>query len=821
MATTRQETIKDLLTRQARGELTPEQVAEEAARAGIRRVGKPRVSKKAEPSASQVKVGKTPTAVEVSAEPPAPLEEGKTILGKLSTLTPGARSVLSDPEKRRRFLELQRQTKEGIRTAEGKLEAASTRSEVLNLRTTGLISVDQTVTKLRELRVDAEKKTGQPSPLRALQDAFVEASTFGKAETQTLNRGSLGEKFEKVKAAAGKAYDDEASQAREKGLEVTETRSDYLARTVGTKDEYVTAVIKAGPKLKSIAKEVGLASIPVYGTARTWEDSPWWARSLAVASDLLFLVPVAGQVSAGVRAGTSAPRIAAAVAIAEIKAPFTAIRHPVKTIKTAFEPLETALVPKKIPLAATEIRTSTVRLPAATLGVEEAKLARDIATAKVIAGKKPVVVTPTGSRVELTSTALRTVAPLAVHATPDIRPFLQGLTVQFGREGGLFVSPTLSTRFTLASAFGDLPEGAISGAILIRDQKVLSTLESSGKLFKGTAEIEAVLPAGVKLPKPSQLLHTRDVAGNRITLAVIGKPFTPTEIAKLKFIGAVDTVRDMFRPATRISKGEREVAEGFDDFIKQSAKAEGLHADAVRASRAGAPGEASRLTSEATRAELEARNILKDTLGRQRTANPQGVIRPTAAYFGRQDIAGALDTLGGKPTPKPGSRDLEGKPARAVPEATPARPRSALQEPRPRAGALPPRRASPELAPTAVPPPPRRVEEEEKRGRGRFPRFSLPGGKKLPEGEFPKVVTWPQGQFQVRIDLQTGAKVFLPRKSPGGVTPREGFRVVSTSKERPREQLFQQGAVAIKVTPSKLSFSGRRGVRLFRRRTGL
>ena len=480
-----------------------------------------------------------------------------------------------------------------------------TRQDVIDRLAAGAISTEEARQEFQRLRQATVRKTRTFSPIRAIKDTLVEAATFGKAETETFNRSDLERKYDRLRADTGQAYDQAVREAQAKGLEVTETRDEYADRNLGTREEYVREVLKAAPTLSKVAKEVGLASIPFYGTARTWEDSPWWARGLAIASDLAFLVPVVGQVSAGVRAGTTIPRVLGRVAITEVKAPFTAIRHPIKTTKAALEPLETLLVPKKVPLAATEIRTSTVRIPAQKLGVAEAKRVRDIATARAIVGERAEVVTRTGSAVELTPTALKKVAPVAVHSTPDIRPFLEGGTVQFGREGGLFVSPTLQTRFTRASAFGELPKDGIPGALLIRDPEVLRTLESSGKLFRGTAEVEAVVPAGVRLPRPSQTVFTRDAAGNRLTLAIIGKPLTPAELAKLKIVGAVDTVRDIFRPALTIRR--RQATRQLNTFIEKAGEAEELNKSALKASRAGNVAEAATLERQALAVEDEAR----------------------------------------------------------------------------------------------------------------------------------------------------------------------------------------------------------------------
>ena len=724
------------------------------------------------------------------------------------------------------------------------------RQDVINRLAAGALSPEKAQQEFQRLRRATVRKGFTFSPIRAIKDTLIEAATFSKVETETFNRRDLERKFDGLRADTGQAYDQAVREAQAKGLEVTETRAEYVDRNLGTKEEYVQEVLKAAPTLSKIAKEVGLASIPFYGTARTWEDSPWWARGLSIAADIAFLVPMVGQVSAGVRAGTTIPRVLGRVAITEVKAPFSAVRHPIRTTKAALEPLETLLLPKKVPLAATEIRTSTVRIPAEKIGVAEAKRARDIATAKAIAGEKAEVVTRTGTAIELTPTALKKVAPVAVHTTPDIRPFLEGGVVEFGREGGLFVSPTLQTRFTRASAFGELPKDGIPGALIIRDPEVLRTLQSSGKLFKGTAEIEAVVPAGVRLPRPSQTIFTRDAAGNRLTLAVIGKPLTPAELAKLKFVGAVDTVRDIFRPALTIRR--RQAGRQLNTFIDKAGQAEDLNKASLRASRAGNLAEARTLERQALALEDEARVAITQA---RRSLGSAGQLRTTALYFGTQDINRAINTLGNRGRPPTVTRPLRAPtPTRVAPtaappvarpgvppaEAPPAAPPPARAEPVPveelrptvtparvRPVAAPPR-VAPTRVPARVPPgPPRRrpavprapgvppvtparvVRPEEVPTRARF-RFRLPRGESLAPGVFPRVVSWPQGAFTITQDLDTGQRTFTRRRAPTRVTPRQGFKVVTTDKTKPARQSFRQGVVVIDVTARRLRFRARR-----------
>ena len=105
------------------------------------------------------------------------------------------------------------------------------------------------------------------------------------------------------------------------------------------------------------------------------------------------------------------------------------------------------------------------------------------------------------------------------------------------------------------------------GALIIRDEELLKQLKSSGVLYKGTAEIESVLKA--KLPAPSQILKSMNIDGTDLNLLVIGKPFTQSELAKLKFVGAIDTIKDIFRPAYKIDAITK-ASDDLADAVKES-----------------------------------------------------------------------------------------------------------------------------------------------------------------------------------------------------------------------------------------------------------
>ena len=293
-------------------------------------------------------------------------------------------------------------------------------------------------------------------------DVLREALTLGQVETETFNKDDIGKWYDQYRVGAGAAYDQIVEESLATGLEPTEGKEQWIDRVLGSRKDYVKAVLDAQPSTATLAKEVGLASIPIYGTIRTWEESPTWARALSVGADLLFVVPGVGQAAAAARGGASVGKIAAGIAIAEVRAPVSAIAHPLATAKAAGNPFLTLFRPRGAYLSALENQTGTVRIPAQVVrevGEATAKELRDTAAFRAITGQKAVA-KGAGVEVKLADVALQNAFPAAVHATPDIRPFLMGLKVQ-GKEGGLFVAPSLHTRFTHTSAFGNFASEAV------------------------------------------------------------------------------------------------------------------------------------------------------------------------------------------------------------------------------------------------------------------------------------------------------------------------------------------------------------------------
>lgn len=92
-------------------------------------------------------------------------------------------------------------------------------------------------------------------------------------------------------------------------------------------------------------------------------------------------------------------------------------------------------------------------------------------------------------------------------------------------------------------------------------------------------------------------------------------------------------------------------------------------------------------------------------------------------------------------------------------------------------------------------------------------KFKLPNEreeKKLKPGEFPRVVTWQQGLFDVTVDIDKGVRSFQKASTTGKkVTPDSTFKIVSKDKTRPTPKVFRQGVVDLTVTPNSLAFKRR------------
>ena len=103
------------------------------------------------------------------------------------------------------------------------------------------------------------------------------------------------------------------------------------------------------------------------------------------------------------------------------------------------------------------------------------------------------------------------------------------------------------------------------------------------------------------------------------------------------------------------------------------------------------------------------------------------------------------------------------------------------------------------------------------------PGYRLPSGERMKVDEYPRVVQWKQGNMQYQLDLKTGKHTVSSLKGQRARkvrSPQRTLKVVSTSKEKPKEGDFKIGFVRLSVSKDDISFavdqnlaSGRRDFR--------
>ncbi len=115
--------------------------------------------------------------------------------------------------------------------------------------------------------------------------------------------------------------------------------------------------------------------------------------------------------------------------------------------------------------------------------------------------------------------------------------------------------------------------------------------------------------------------------------------------------------------------------------------------------------------------------------------------------------------------------------------------------------------ASPPQVPVEVPvTPPVRGRAKDVKPR----KFSLPSGDRLPRGVFPEIVEFPLGEVVVTVDIVKGERSFRANTGDLSISPRDGFKVVSTTTRRPTNRTFAQGITSFVVTEKGVSFARRR-----------
>ena len=673
------------------------------------------------------------------------------------------------------------------------------------------------------------------------QSVVAEAQHYAKTPVTQEQWDRLGEGTRQnariVKPLPVELYNQLPDKAKaDYYIETKTVKADVAAAlgpgTLGRTAQYAPSVWESvtpwkeeqGQKATS-ARALGMAAdylVPGAHLARNWDSLSTRDKTLGIVLDMAAFIPGVALLSTARRAGSSLAQATRTVAIAEAKAPITSLRHPIESAKSALRPmyamLETAVHPARIPLAGTEIRSMTVRLPVKQVGnADEAMLARDMLMTKAAAGEGPLV-SVGGRQIGLTTTSLqRTTHGIAVHATPDVRPFMNGAVIQTGREGGLFVGPNLHTRFTTASAFGDLPTGGVPGALLITDKRILGRLTPSGKVYRGTVEMEKLVKGGERLPAPSQVLFSRDAEGRRLTLLVIGEPLSARQVATLKFMGPKDVIASIFREPYKLKSA---LSGDMDNLAGIGQRVKAIKQELRAAEKAGESARAAALRRELKSLDDDARR-LTERAGRVRIGRP---LRPAALSYddftmkqvyreyARQDPEGFARWLAGHDagTRREILNDLPASTRRAIAdkvkaENKPVRTYTGSAEYRREASQREPRYPARQRVGTSTP-----GRGHPSRGRGASSKrtpgdISIERVTDIPAN--PGIVTFPMGVVKVRIKppyRRGGQDVdYIPIKPivKGKGSPERGVEV--SKGKAPGEILLAQGITTIRIKGGK------------------
>lgn len=436
--------------------------------------------------------------------------------------------------------------------------------------------------------------------------------------------GLIQTEKEKVLLAAGFNAEDVKEAKYNANLNVVQRTWQGITPWQESKGE------KATPKGAAIMAAEMI--VPGVYTVGHWKDLTPGERAAQIAIDVvttaLIVAPIVAAAGAGARTVATAGRAAriagaakgvGSAALAQLKAPVDMVIHPVGTAKTTLREIrslaETIAHPKKLPEAVITTSEGTVRLKVTQATTPtEAMAIRDKLMQLAAKGERPVV--KVGNQtVELSQSPLMKAAGGGVaHTTPSGEAFEQGLRVTTKEgmalsEQGLFVSHEPLPRFTEASAFGKPGE---KPAIIITSKETAAKAIPTGKVYRGTAEMELRFPVGSEIPEAQQHLFTRVGVNSTKVEIMLEKPLTASQIARLKAQGLIETIKAPFKPAITI-KGKGRVTgltmaetKKLAKVLKQAGNADQAEnllraARITRASRVAAPTLA-RITGRVSRA---------------------------------------------------------------------------------------------------------------------------------------------------------------------------------------------------------------------------
>ena len=808
--------------------------------------------------------------------------------------------------------------------------------------------VNVTVTNQSGSPIDTINKDTVGGHKAKISDTIAEIITGGNAPTDTYNRKDLGQLYDDTAKEQARAYTDAylelhqeyksdpmgfiATHGAMPAFDVDKAVKEAMPES---KQDFVDKAIRTSPSGEALLLDLGISMIPIVGTIKDWNRYGGKGRALMIGADLFFFLPVAGQLAAASRAGVGASKALSEVTIGIVKSPITTIKNPKAAIKSGLiDPAVMTVDMARLPSGAMEKTYHTIKINVDEFpSAKDAMSARDkLAAATMKEGEKGVTVKTKRGTVELTETPIqKVISPVAISATQDVRPFLQGAVVAEDK-GSLFLAPNMHSRFTYSTSAGAVTEGGIPGGLIIRDPDVLKLLEGSKKTYRGDVEIEKVLPVGSKIPAPSDIITLMRPDGQQLIFLVIGKKFSATELAKLKLFGTGETLKQAFSKITQKKFTVKELREAETlqtksaEAISNSSK---LKKAADEAFKAKDYTRARDLAIRAREYERAATNF-QARIGA--IVNARASVTTAGAYFGNKDLESVFrdGVLVNKGDPRPGGKSrseftadtfaaaqklrqkkiaeekkLKDKrretsrerddyvspelfgaaqrgtvgggggtggggrgprtaaerfgpepigptPSRETPtpppprktptgktRETPTPPRETPTPPPPRETPTIKTRETPTPPrETPTPPPPRKTPTIKTRetptptiaerfgpepirrtpgggggGGGttpktppRLPRFKLPNGKRMPAGQYPRVVHAPMGVVDVSADLAYPTVDYFSRTFASRKSPKDGLKIVSTMNEPPKPLTVKQGIMTMTVTPRDITF---------------
>lgn len=368
----------------------------------------------------------------------------------------------------------------------------------------------------------------------------------------------LGVKGIKGKKVSQAAYAQLGPAVKERGLASPEPR--------GWQEK-----VRSG---SMIAAEV---IVPGLYAVRHWDRMGAGEKALILTIDVFCVLPFTGAAVRGARAATVPTRTARLTgafkgvsheALAQVRWPIDLIVHPIETTKGMVKGLrysernvasliENVVHPRKIPEAVITTADGTVRLPVKyTTSKKQAMEFRSKIMKLAQEGKRPIVQIGDLQVEVARSPLMKEAGGGLAHATPMGEAFSKGTKVEIksGKatsEQGLFFSHEPLPRFVEVSAFGKTGEKPV---FMIISKETAEKAVETGKVYRGTVEMERKLPVGARVYAPKQRLYTRVGATQDIVEIWLEKPLSMRQVVKLKASGLVETIRAPFTPAIKIKK---------------------------------------------------------------------------------------------------------------------------------------------------------------------------------------------------------------------------------------------------------------------------